>query len=238
MQAPELTILIVCRNEERAIARCVGQAASFLKRSAVRGEVLVVDNGSRDRSAAMAHEAGARVVSEPQAGYGNAVKAGIEAAQGRFVILGDGDGEHDLGALDLFERKLRAGFDLVVGNRFEGGIDPGATSFLHRRVGNPVLSGIGKLLFRAPVSDFHCGLRGFSTAAIRTLGLQSPGFEATSEMIAKAAHRNLRITEVPVIQRRATDPGRVSHLRSWRDGWRTLRLLLMLALLRRGRPNA
>ncbi len=227
--APELTIVILCRDEERAITHCIDQAQGFLKRRAVCGEVLVVDNGSRDRSAVLAHEAGARVVSEPRAGYGNAARTGIEAALGRFIILGDGDGELDFGTLDQFVDKLQDGFDLVVGNRFQGGIDPGAAPFLHRRIGNLLLSGVGKLLFRAPVGDFHCGLRAFSATAVRTLRLQSAGFEATSEMIVKAVQKHMRVAEVPVIQRCAFDPNRVSHLRPWRDGWRTLCLLLMLS---------
>ena len=189
----------------------------------------MVDNGSRDRSAALAREAGARVVGEPRAGYGNAVRAGVAAARGRFVILGDGDGEHDLGALDAFWEKLQSGFDLVIGNRFLGGIDAGAASLLRRHVGNPLLSGIGRVLFRTPVGDFHCGLRGFDAAAMRALALRCPGMELASEMIVKAVHRNMRIAEVPAAQRRALACGRSSHLRPWRDGWRHLRLLLMLS---------
>ena len=189
----------------------------------------MVDNDSRDRSAALAADAGARVVAEPLQGYGNAVNAGIQAARVRFVILGDGDGEHDLGALELFWEKLQGGSDFVFGNRFAGGIEAGAMSFLHRRVGNPLLSGIGRLFFRAPVGDFHCGLRGFNAASVRALALQCSGYEATSEMVVKAAQKNMRIAEVPVVQRRATDPDRKSGLRTWPDGWRHLRLLLMFS---------
>ncbi len=189
----------------------------------------MVDNGSRDRSAELAEEAGARVVAEPRRGYGNAVNAGIAAARGRFIILGDGDGEHDLGALAPFWEQLQGGCDFVFGDRFAGGIEDGAMSFLHRRVGNPLLSGLGRLFFRAPIGDFHCGLRGFKTSSVRALALQCPGYEATSEMVVKAVHKHMRIAEVPTVQCRATDPDRSSHLRTWHDGWRHLRLLLMLS---------
>ena len=168
---PEPSILILCRDEEKAIAHCVGEALGFLKRRGIAGEVVVVDNGSRDRSASAARAAGARVAHEARAGYGNAIIAGIEAAAGRYAILGDGDGEHDLGALDAFLDKLLDGHDFVFGNRFSGGIAPGAMPFLRRRIGNPLLSGVGKLLSGAPLGDCHCGLRGFRVEAARTLGL-------------------------------------------------------------------
>lgn len=227
--APEITIIILCRNEEQAIARCVAEANAFLHRRRLTGEVLVVDNGSRDQSAALARQAGARVISEPRPGYGNAIIAGIHAAQGRYLILGDGDGEHNLTDLDQFEHKLRQGYDLVIGNRLQTPAAPGASTLLRRYLGAPLLSAIGKLLFRAPISDFHCGLRAFSAPAIRSLELQSPGMELASEMIVKALHKNLTIAQVPVAQRRAFDPDRTPHLRTWRDGWRHLRLLLMLS---------
>ena len=221
-----LTILILCRNEEGAIAHCVGEARGFLERNAIDGEVVVVDNGSRDRSAELAGEAGARVVAEPSAGYGNAINAGIEAARGQFIILGDGDGEHDLGALEAYYEKLRGGYDFVFGNRFAQGVH---ASGRLRNAGTAVLSGVGKLLFRSPVSDFNCGLRGFKAASARSLGLRCSGMEAASEMIVKAVQAEMRIAEVPVVQRSALDPERASHLRVWRDGWRHLRLLLMLS---------
>ena len=208
----ELSVVILCRNEERSIAHCVAQAHRFLKRRALRGEVVVVDNGSGDRSATLAREAGARVVGESKVGYGHAIQTGIRACRGRFIILGDGDGNHDLEALDAFWDKLHAGFDLVVGNRFQDGARSANLSLL-RRIGVPLLSRIGKLLFRAPIGDFHCGLRGFSAAAGRELLPQSSGFEAASEMIVKAVRKNLRIVEVPVIQHCALDVSRPSHLR-------------------------
>lgn len=221
-----LTVLILCRNEEGAIAHCVREARGFLQRNDIDGEVLVVDNGSRDRSAELAGGAGARVVAEPSAGYGNAINAGIEAARGQFIILGDGDGEHDLGALEAYYEKLRDGYDFVFGNRFAEGVN---ASGRLRNAGTAVLSGVGKLLFRSPVSDFNCGLRGFKAASARALGLRCSGMEAASEMIVKAVQADMRIAEVPVVQRSALDPERASHLRVWRDGWRHLRLLLMLS---------
>jgi len=226
---PLLTVLILCRDEERSIAHCVAEARGFLDRRAIPGEVVVVDNGSRDRSAALAEAAGARVATEPRAGYGNAIITGISAARGRFIILGDGDGEHDLGALDPLWEALQEGNDMVVGNRFAGKAGPEGMSFLRRYVGNPVLSRIGRLLFRAPVHDFQCGLRGLRAESVRALGLQCPGMECASEMIVKAVRKEMRIAEAPVRQRRALDPNRVSHLWPWRDGWSHLRLLLMLS---------
>ena len=226
---PALTILILCRDEESSIAHCVGEARGFLNRRAIPGEVVVVDNGSRDRSAALAEAAGARVVVEPRAGYGNAIISGIGGARGRFIILGDGDGEHDLGVLDPFWEALQDGSDIVVGNRFAGEAPPEGMSFLRRYVGNPILSRIGRLLFGAPVHDFQCGLRGLRAESVRTLGLQCPGMECASEMIVKAVRKELRITEAAVRQRRALNPNRASHLRPWRDGWSHLRLLLMLS---------
>ena len=226
---PALTILILCRDEEGSIAHCVGEAREFLGRRAITGEIVVVDNGSRDRSAALAEAAGARVVEGPRAGYGNAIISGIRAARGHFIILGDGDGEHDLSALDPFWDALQDGSDIVVGNRFAGETRSEGMSFLRRYVGNPILSGIGRLLFSAPVRDFLCGLRGFRAESVRALGLQSPGMECASEMIVKAVRKEMRIAEAPVRQRRALDPNRSSHLRPWRDGWSHLRLLLMLS---------
>ena len=226
---PDLTIVILCRNEEGAIAHCVGEARGFLDRNAIAGEVLVVDNGSGDRSAERAREAGARVVEEPRAGYGNAINAGIAAARGEWAILGDGDGEHDLDALEPYWERLREGSDFVFGNRFAGGERHGGGGFLWRHLGNAVLSRVGRTLYGSPVRDFNCGLRGFRTASARGLELRCPGMEAASEMIVKAARRGARIAEAPTRQRPALDPARASHLRVWRDGWRHLRLLLMLS---------
>lgn len=229
LESLDLTILILCLNEEKSIAHCVAEARDFLARTKINGEVLVLDNGSTDRSPEFARTAGARVVIEHRKGYGNAIIAGISASRGTYTILGDGDGEHNLNSLEPFWEKLQNGYDLAVGNRFKGGIEPGAMRFLNRYVGNPLLSGIGHLFFSSPARDFHCGLRGFRTSEIRAVGLQTSGHELASEMIVKAILKNLKITEVPVMQRPALDPERSSHLKIWRDGWNHLRLLLMLS---------
>lgn len=222
----ELTILMPCLNEARTVQTCVAKARAFLQEARIEGEVLVADNGSTDGSQALAQEAGARVVDVPQRGYGAALIAGIQAARGRFVIMGDADDSYDFRALGAYVTELRQGAELVMGNRFRGGIEPGAMPFLHRYLGNPVLSFIGRLFFRTGIRDFHCGLRGFSREAIGRLGLVSPGMEFASEMVAKAALSRLRIAEVPTTLR-PDGRGRPPHLRTWRDGWRHLRFLLL-----------
>lgn len=226
--AIDLTVLILCLNEQNSIARCVEEARRFLLRNAIHGEVLVLDNGSTDASAEVARRAGARVVTETRRGYGRATIAGIHAAYGRLVILGDGDGEHDLDNLDAFWQKLQQGYDLVVGNRLAGA-PLGATRLLRRRMGARLLSAVGRLLFTSPVEDMHCGLRGFDRQQVLDLGLRTPGMESASEMIAKAVRKDLRIAEVPVAQRSALDEQRTPHLRIWSDGWRHLRLMLLLS---------
>jgi glycosyltransferase involved in cell wall biosynthesis len=222
----ELTILMPCLNEARTVARCVAQAKAFLTCSGITGEVVVADNGSTDGSQALAREAGARVVQVPERGYGAALAAGIRSANGRFVVVGDSDESYDFSSLDPFLARLRAGADLVMGNRFKGGIAPGAMPFLHRYLGNPVLSLIGRVFFRIKVGDFHCGLRGFSRDRIRSLGLVTQGMEFASEMVAKAALSGLRIEEVPTTLR-PDNRGRPPHLRTWRDGWRHLLFMLL-----------
>ena len=223
----DLTVLILCRNEEGGIARCVAEALGFLRRNGIAGEVVVVDNDSSDRSRERALQAGARVAHEPRPGYGNAILGGIAAARGKFIILGDGDGEYDLDALEPFWEKLQAGADFVIGNRYRGNVRPDST-FL-RRVGNPVLSSLSRLLSRAPVNDFHSGLRAFRADRVRALGLRSPGFEMASEMIVRAELHGMRFAEAPVFQRPAFDLARLSHLRVFRDGCRHLRVVLALA---------
>lgn len=215
-----------CLNEARTVGRCVQAARAFIARAGVKGEVLVADNGSDDGSPALAQAAGARVVHVARRGYGAALQAGIEAAQGRFVVMGDADDSYDFSQLDAFLERLRAGADLVMGNRFRGGIAPGAMPALHRYLGNPVLSFVGRLFFRVPIGDFHCGLRGFSREAVRRLALVTPGMEFASEMVAKAALAGLRIEEVPTTLR-PDGRDRPPHLRTWRDGWRHLRFLLL-----------
>ncbi len=224
----ELTILMPCLNEAATVGACVATARGFLERARIQGEVLVADNGSSDGSAEIAAAAGARVIRVPQRGYGSALRAGIEAAAGRYVIMGDADNSYDLGCLEGFLEKLRAGYPLVMGNRFAGAIRPGAMPPLHRYVGNPVLTFVGRLFFRAQVGDFHCGLRGFDRDAVMRLGLRTPGMEFASELVVKAALAGWRIAEVPTVLS-PDGRGRPAHLRSWRDGWRHLRLLLLFS---------
>ena len=192
----------------------------------IDGEVIVADNGSTDDSTAIAALAGAHVVHVASKGYGSALIGGITAARGRYVIMGDADDSYDFADLAPFLEKLREGYDLVMGNRFKGGIKPGAMPLLHRYLGNPVLTAIGRLFFHSPCHDFHCGLRGFNRAAIVKLDLRTTGMEFASEMVVKATLNRLRIAEVPTTL--APDGReRPPHLRSWRDGWRRLRFLLM-----------
>lgn len=222
----ELTILMPCLNEAKTVAACVGAARQYLASASLEGEVVVADNGSTDGSVEIAKAAGARVIHVPERGYGAALLAGIDAARGDYVIMGDADCSYDFSRLDAYVTRLRGGADLVMGNRFKGGIEPGAMPLLHRYLGNPVLSFIGRLFFRIPIGDFHCGLRGFSKDAIRRLGLVTTGMEFASEMVAKGALRGLNIQEVPTTLR-PDGRDRPPHLRTWRDGWRHLRFLLL-----------
>jgi len=222
----ELTVLMPCLNEAETVQACVAKALGFLARTGVKGEVLVADNGSTDGSQALAEAAGARVVGVFDKGYGAALLGGIKAANGRFVIMGDADDSYDFERLDGLLEELRAGAQLVMGNRFKGGVAKGAMPLLHRYLGNPVLSFLGRLFFRIPIGDFHCGLRGFSREAILTLGLKSPGMEFASEMVVKAALQDLRIAETPTTLK-ADGRTRRPHLKTWSDGWRHLRFLLL-----------
>jgi Glycosyl transferase family 2 len=224
----ELTVVMPCLNEAETVGGCVRQAAAFLSRHRIDGEVLVADNGSTDGSALLARAAGARVVAVTEAGYGNALMGGIMAAHGRYIIMGDADGSYDFSALMPFLACLRRGADLVMGNRFRGGIEPGAMKPLHRYLGNPVLSFTGRLFFASGIGDFHCGLRGFRRDSVQRLGLQASGMEFASEMVVRATLAGQRIAEVPTT---LSPDGRShrSHLRSWRDGWRHLRFLLLFS---------
>ena len=226
VQPIELTILMPCLNEAETIEVCVRKAMGFLERYGVAGEVLIADNGSTDGSQAMAEALGARVVAVPEKGYGAALIGGIAAARGRYVIMGDADDSYDFENLEGMVEQLRGGADLVMGNRFKGGIAPGAMPPLHRYLGNPVLSFLGRLFYSIPVGDFHCGLRGFSRQAILDLRLQSPGMEFASEMVVKASLNHLNIVETPTTLK-PDGRSRPPHLRSWRDGWRHLRFLLL-----------
>ncbi|MBH9578384.1 glycosyltransferase family 2 protein [Inhella proteolytica] len=224
----ELTVLMPCLNEALTVETCIRKALSFFRRAGINGEIVVADNGSTDGSVQLAQAAGARVLVVRERGYGAALAAGVRAARGRYIIMGDSDDSYDFSRLDAFLEALRAGSDLVMGNRFAGGIAEGAMPPLHRYLGNPVLSFIGRLFFSSPIRDFHCGLRGFVRDAVLALDLQSPGMEYASEMVVKATLYGLQISEVPTTL--APDGrGRPPHLRSWRDGWRHLRFLLIHA---------
>jgi hypothetical protein len=222
----ELTILIPCLDEAATVGTCVEKAIGYLRDAGIGGEVLVADNGSSDRSATIARQAGARVVHVSERGYGNALRAGIAAASGRYVIMGDADDSYDFRMLDDFVAELRRGHQVVIGNRFKGGIAPGAMPALHRYLGNPLLSAIGRRFFGITVGDFHCGLRGFDRRAVLVLDLRTTGMEFASEMVVKAALAGLSIVEVPTTLGRDGRNGS-SHLRSWRDGWRHLLFLLI-----------
>jgi glycosyltransferase involved in cell wall biosynthesis len=226
--ACELTILMPCLNEAETLQRCIVKARDFLARSGVIGEVLIADNGSTDGSQAIAEAAGARVVPIAERGYGSALLGGIRAARGRYVVMGDSDDSYDFSRLDEFVAKLREGHQLVMGNRFKGGIAPGAMPPLHRYLGNPVLTAIGRIFFKSPCGDFHCGLRGFDRLAILSLDLHALGMEFASEMVVKASIRQLRITEVPTTLS-PDGRSRPPHLRTWHDGWRHLRFLLLFS---------
>ena len=224
----ELTILMPCLDEAETLASCIEKARSFLVRTSIAGEILIADNGSTDGSQQIAQELGARVVHVPQRGYGAALGAGIQAARGRFVVMGDADDSYDFAHLDAFIDQLRDGADIVMGNRFAGGIGPGAMPWHHRYIGNPVLSAAGRLFFRTPISDFHCGLRGFRRDAVLDLNLRTSGMEFASEMVVKATLAQFDMREVPttlVKDGRSRPP----HLRSFRDGWRHLRFLLLFS---------
>lgn len=222
----ELSILMPCLNEVRTLASCISKAQSFLSLHGISGEVLIADNGSTDGSQALALSLGARVVDVPERGYGAALRAGIRAAHGTYVIMGDADDSYDFSALAPFLTALREGAQLVVGNRFRGGIAAGAMPLMHRYLGNPVLSFLGRRFFGGPLRDFHCGLRGFERQAMLALHLVTPGMEFASEMIVKSLQAGLRVVEVPTtLVKDGRD--RPPHLNTWRDGWRHLRYLLL-----------
>jgi glycosyltransferase involved in cell wall biosynthesis len=224
----ELSIVMPCLDEHETIVACIDMAQAFIARTGVAAEIVVADNGSTDGSIALAEAKGARVVAVTERGYGAALIGGIAAARGRYVVIGDADQSYDFSRLDAFLAALRAGHDLVMGNRFRGGIAPGAMPFLHRYIGNPVLSLVGRLFFHVGIGDFHCGLRGFDRRRILDLGLFTRGMEFASEMVVAAALRSYSIVEVPTTLAR-DGRSHASHLRTWRDGWRHLRFLLMFS---------
>jgi glycosyltransferase involved in cell wall biosynthesis len=222
--ALEVSVVMPCLNEARTVGRCVDKAQSSLDALGVRGEVVVADNGSSDGSQEIAREHGARVVAVSRKGYGSALQAGIAAACGRYIIMGDADDSYDFSRLEPFVEQLRQGFDLVMGNRFKGGIRPGAMPWLHRYIGNPLLTGLLNLLFRTGISDAHCGMRAVRRDVLPRLDLRTTGMEFASEMVIRAAKEKLRIAEFPIEYH---PRGGESKLASFRDGWRHLRFLLV-----------
>jgi glycosyltransferase involved in cell wall biosynthesis len=224
--AIELSIVMPCLNEAETLAVCIEKARRSLDELNCDGEIIVADNGSSDGSQQIAARCGARVVHVEAKGYGAALMGGIAASRGKYVIMGDADDSYDFANLGPFVEKLREGYELVMGNRFKGGIKPGAMPPLHRYFGNPLLSGLGRLFFHSPCGDFQCGLRGFSKEAIERLDLRTTGMEFASEMVVKATLGRLRIAEAPTTLS-PDGRSRPPHLRTWRDGWRYLRFLLL-----------
>jgi hypothetical protein len=225
---PEVSIVMPCLDEAETLGACIARAQAWLDARGVAGEIVIGDNGSTDGSIAIAEGVGARVVRVAERGYGAALDGAIRAARGRYVIMGDSDASYDFGALDPFLERLRDGCELVMGNRFLGGIEPGAMPWKNRHLGNPALSALGRLLFGTPVRDFHCGLRGFTRDAYARLDLATTGMEFASEMVIKATLAGLRVAEVPTTLR-PDGRSRPPHLRPWRDGWRHLRFMLLFA---------
>jgi glycosyltransferase involved in cell wall biosynthesis len=225
-ESVEVTVLMPCLNEVRTLASCIRKADEALRKHGIRGEILVADNGSKDGSQELAEQLGARVLRISERGYGAALAGGIAAARGRYIIMADSDDSYDLGNLMPFVEKLREGCDLVMGNRFQGGIQPGAMPPLHRYFGNPLLTAVGQLFFKNPCGDFYCGQRGFRKATIEALELQTTGMEFALEMLVKATMMGMRVTEVPVTLS-PDGRDRPPHLHSWRDGWRSLRFFLV-----------
>jgi glycosyltransferase involved in cell wall biosynthesis len=226
--AVEVSIVMPCLNEAETLAGCIQKAQQAIEKNRLSAEIIVADNGSTDGSQMIARELGARVVDVPRKGYGSALIGGIDAAQGRFVIMGDADDSYDFGAIAPFIERLRGGYDLVVGNRFLGGIQPGAMPWSHRWVGNPVLTRISRVFFHTPVGDAHCGLRAFTKDAYQRMNLRATGMEFASEMVIKASLKGMRVAEVPVVLR-PDGRSRPPHLRTWRDGWRHLRFMLLFS---------
>ncbi|MGH9837762.1 MAG: glycosyltransferase family 2 protein [Blastocatellia bacterium] len=223
-----ISVVMPCLNEAETLAICIEKARRSLDELNCDSEIIVADNGSADGSQQIAVSCGARVVPVEARGYGSALMGGIAAARGAYVIMGDADDSYDFANLRPFVEKLGEGYELVMGNRFKGGIRPGAMPLLHRYFGNPLLSGIGRLFFHSPCGDFQCGLRGFNKEAIGRLDLRTTGMEFASEMVVKATLHRLRIAEVPTTLS-PDGRSRPPHLRTWRDGWRYLRFLLLFS---------
>lgn len=222
---PLVSAIIPCLNEEKTLGICIEKVQSAFRRLGVEGEVVIGDNGSTDRSVEIAMQLGARVVHQHIRGYGAAIQAAAREARGRYLIMADADDSYDWSAIDAFVSELQGGAELVMGNRFGGGIEPGAMPSLHRYIGNPVLSALGRWLHRSPIRDFHCGMRGFTREAFAKMAPRSPGMEFASEMVINAQRAGLDVREVP-IKLYPDKRDRAPHLRSFRDGWRHLRLLI------------
>lgn len=222
----EVSVVMPCLNESQTLRSCIEKAQAALRHHGIVGEIVIADNGSTDGSQQIADQAGARLVHVAEKGYGAALRGGIEAARGKFIIMGDADDSYDFGHAPRFVEKLREGYDLVMGNRFKGGIQPRAMPALHRYLGNPVLSRLGQIFFKAPCADFHCGMRAFTKAAYQRMDLRTTGMEFASEMIVKSSLLGMRIAEVPTTLV-PDGRNRPPHLRTWRDGWRHLRFLLL-----------
>lgn len=225
-QELELSVVMPCLNEAETLKTCIDKAMKYLRENNIKGEVVIGDNGSTDGSQDIARSCGARVIDIPRKGYGSALMGAIQASKGKYVIMGDSDDSYDFSNLNAYVHKLREGYDLVMGNRFKGGIAKGAMPFLHKYLGNPVLSFIGRLFFGSKIGDFHCGLRGFRQDLVTLLNLQTTGMEFASEMVVKATINKLKIAEVPTTLS-PDGRSRPPHLRTWRDGWRHLRFLLL-----------
>ena len=224
--AIELSVVLPCLNERETVGTCVQKAVAALKSAGIQGEVIVADNGSSDGSIEIAQSAGARVLPVEERGYGNALRGGIRASRGTYVLMADSDDSYDFAHIPRFLDQLRKGSDLVMGNRFLGGIRTGAMPPLHRYLGNPVLTAIGRLFFRSPSRDFHCGIRAFRKDSYDRMDIRSTGMEFASEMVVKASLLRMKVSEVPTT---LSPDGRSHppHLRTWHDGWRHLRFLLM-----------
>jgi len=222
----ELSIVMPCLNEAETLSICIQKAQQSLLKHDVKGEILVADNGSTDGSQEIARKMGARLIEVQDRGYGSALRGGVAAARGEYIIMGDADDSYNFSELSPFIQKLREGYDLVMGNRFEGTIKPGAMPALHKYVGNPVLTGIGRLLFSSQTGDFHCGLRAFRKDALEKLNLRTTGMEFASEMVVKATLHRMRVAEVPITLY-PDGRSRPPHLRSWHDGWRHLRFMFL-----------
>lgn len=224
----ELSIVMPCLNEAETLEICIRKASHFLQTNNINGEIVIADNGSTDGSQNIALANNAIVIDVPKKGYGNALKAGFNAARGKYLIMGDADDSYDFSNLNPFLKKLREGNDLVIGNRFKGGIEKGAMPFLHKYLGNPVLSFLGKLFFKIKINDFHCGLRGISKEAYQKINVKTTGMEFASEMIVNASLQNLKIIEVSTTLKK-DGRTRKPHLKTWSDGWRHLRFLLLFS---------